>query len=40
LAPLLSPAEIRAVLGRADRLLAERQFPHPGPGRPFPWPLI
>ena len=40
LAPLLSPAEIRALLDRTDRLLAERRFPHPGPGRPFPWPLI
>jgi uncharacterized repeat protein (TIGR03843 family) len=40
LAPLLSPVEIRALLDRADRLLAERRFPHPGPGRPFPWPLI
>ena len=40
LAPLLSPAEIRALRDRSDLLLAERQFPQPGPGRPFPWPLV
>ncbi|MGH2619464.1 MAG: SCO1664 family protein [Anaerolineales bacterium] len=40
LAPLLSPAEIRALRDRSDLLLAERTFPHPGPGRPFPWPLV
>jgi len=40
LAPLLSPAEIRALRDRSDLLLAERRFPRPGPGRPFPWPLV
>ncbi len=40
LAPLLSPVEIRALRDRADRLLVERRFPQPGPGRPFPWPLV
>ena len=40
LAPLLSPAEIQALRDRSDLLLAERQFPQPGPGRPFPWPLV
>ena len=40
LAPLLSSAEIRALRDRSDLLLAERTFPPPGPGRPFPWPLV
>jgi len=40
LAPLLSKAEIGALKVRTDRLLAERQFPHPGSDRPFPWPLV
>lgn len=40
LAPLLSPTEIRALGDRSDLLLSERRFPQPGPGRPFPWPLV
>jgi len=40
LAPLLSPPEIRALKERIDRLLVDRHFPPPGPGRPFPWPLV
>ena len=40
LAPLLSSAEIRALRHRSGLLLAERTFPQPGPGRPFPWPLV
>ncbi len=40
LVPLLSQAEIRALRDRSDQLLAERRFPQPGPGRPFPWPLV
>ncbi len=37
---LLSKAEFKALRARAERLLAERRFPEPGPGRPFPWPLV
>lgn len=39
-AELLTDAEISAMLRRADRLLAEPRFPAPGPGRPYPWPLV
>lgn len=37
---LLSPREIDALRRRAERLLKEPQFPGPGPGRPYPWPMI
>ncbi|HET7010710.1 MAG TPA: SCO1664 family protein [Anaerolineales bacterium] len=37
---LLSEEEIGALRRRAKRLLAERRFPIPGPGRPYPWPLV
>ncbi len=40
LAPLLSPAEIEALAHRATDLLALGEFPPPGPGRPYPWPLV
>ena len=37
----LSPGEIIAMAGRADRLLASGQFPNPSPSRRFqPWPPI
>jgi uncharacterized repeat protein (TIGR03843 family) len=39
-AELLTDAEITALLARADALLSEPRFPAPGPGRPYPWPLI
>ncbi len=39
-ASLLSGAEINAVRRRADRLLAARKFPEPGPGRNYPWPPL
>ena len=39
-AELLTDVEISAMLQRADRLLAEPRFPAPGPGRPYPWPLV
>src|SRR5258706_12830069 len=39
-ASLLSGAEINAVRRRADRLLASRKFPEPGPGRNYPWPPL
>jgi len=37
---LLSPAEIDAMGRRLDDLLASGRFPEPGPGRPFPWPVV
>jgi uncharacterized repeat protein (TIGR03843 family) len=37
---LLSGAEMQAMRRRADRLLAGRQFPEPGPGRNYPWPPL
>lgn len=40
LAALLSPAELEALRVRTDRLLQSRRFPAPGPGRPYPWPLV
>lgn len=40
LEPLLSPAEIRATERRLARLIGEGRFPHPGPGRPYPWPIV
>jgi uncharacterized repeat protein (TIGR03843 family) len=39
-AGLLTEREITAMLQRADALLAEPRFPGPGPGRPYPWPLV
>ncbi len=39
-AGLLSPAEVQAMRRRADRLLAARHFPEPGPGRNYPWPPL
>lgn len=40
LRPLLSPAEIRALERRLADLLAGGVFPEPGPGRPYPWPIV
>lgn len=37
---LLSREEIEALAERAGRLSRVRCFPQPGPGRPYPWPLI
>lgn len=37
---LLAEEELEALARRADRLLAEKRFPEPGPGRPYPWPLV
>ena len=37
---LLSPPEIAALRRRADRLLKNKCFPDPGPGRNFPWPPV
>ena len=40
IAPLLSPGEIAAVEARAERLLRGGAYPRPGPGRPYPWPVV
>jgi uncharacterized repeat protein (TIGR03843 family) len=40
LARLLTDREIAALLQRADEILADPHFPAPGPGRPYPWPLV
>jgi hypothetical protein len=37
---LLSPAEIDATDERLRELLRSGRFPEPGPGRPFPWPVV
>jgi uncharacterized repeat protein (TIGR03843 family) len=37
---LLEPLEISALRRRADKLLAAKQFPEPGPGRHYPWPPL
>jgi hypothetical protein len=40
LASLLSPPEVSAIGRRVDELLAGGRFPEPGPGRPYPWPVV
>jgi uncharacterized repeat protein (TIGR03843 family) len=40
LAELLRPHEIRAVSLRLADLLEDGCFPEPGPGRPYPWPIV
>jgi len=40
LSRLLLPVEIRAVERRLAELLEEGRFPEPGPGRPYPWPIV
>jgi uncharacterized repeat protein (TIGR03843 family) len=37
---LLSDAEVDAAHDRLARLLATGRFPEPGPGRPYPWPVV
>lgn len=37
---LLRPAEMRAMRRRVADLLEEGRFPEPGPGRPYPWPIV
>lgn len=36
----VKPDETEALLSRAERLLATRRFPLPGPHRSYPWPLV
>ena len=40
LADLLEPGEIEATAARAEGLVRTGRFPHPGPGRPYPWPAV
>ena len=37
---VLADDEIDALLHRAERVVAKRRLPHPGSGRPYPWPLV
>jgi uncharacterized repeat protein (TIGR03843 family) len=37
---LLHPAEVRETGRRLADLLEEGRFPEPGPGRPYPWPIV
>jgi hypothetical protein len=37
---LLSGEEIQALIARGEQLIEHRVFPGPGPGRPYPWPLV
>lgn len=37
---LLRPAELRALERRLADLLEDARFPEPGPGRPYPWPIV
>ncbi len=40
LAPYLSGEEIEALRLRVEGLLRAGRYPHPGPGRHVPWPLV
>lgn len=40
LCELLTAQEINALSNRLDRLVSRGVFPHPGPGRHYPWPLV
>ncbi|MEZ4510426.1 MAG: SCO1664 family protein [Chloroflexota bacterium] len=37
---LLSPDELTAMQRRLDKLLRQKIFPQPGPGRHYPWPPV
>jgi hypothetical protein len=37
---LLEEAEMEAMMRRVDELIRRGTFPIPGPGRPYPWPLV
>lgn len=37
---LLSEREMRALKDRLQKLLKQATFPHPGPGRHYPWPPV
>ncbi len=40
LSALLAADEVSALRRRADRVLNQRRFPEPGPGRNYPWPPL
>lgn len=40
LEPWLAAEEVEALIRRAETVLERATFPHPGPDRPFPWPLV
>jgi uncharacterized repeat protein (TIGR03843 family) len=40
LSQLLNTREFGALEQRLKRLITSRIFPHPGPGRHYPWPLV
>jgi len=40
LCDLLFRDEVDALMRRIDAVLHARCFPEPGPGRPYPWPLV
>ncbi|HEX4978652.1 MAG TPA: SCO1664 family protein [Acidimicrobiales bacterium] len=40
LCDMLAPEEVDALLRRIDAVLRMKRFPDPGPGRPYPWPLV
>jgi uncharacterized repeat protein (TIGR03843 family) len=37
---LLDRREVDAARARTEALLETGRFPHPGPGRPYPWPIV
>jgi uncharacterized repeat protein (TIGR03843 family) len=37
---LLDSEEVDATAARAESLARTGRFPHPGPGRPYPWPAV
>ena len=40
LSQLLDQGEMDALVQRVEQLIKRGTFPHPGPGRPYPWPLV
>jgi hypothetical protein len=40
LAMHLSVPEVQATARRLEDLVALGRFPEPGPGRPYPWPVV
>jgi uncharacterized repeat protein (TIGR03843 family) len=40
LGDLLSRGEVRATARRLGELIDGGRFPEPGPGRPYPWPIV
>jgi hypothetical protein len=40
LSALLAEAEVAATRRRVAELVAAGRFPEPGPGRPYPWPVV